>query len=76
MRNRKYTSLKWAARSFFVPLCLLAFLPATLHAQVVEEEEEEYESADEIEEVIDEQDSAEDIEFPETMTYNMDSLMN
>ena len=76
MRNRKYTSFKWAARSFFVPLCLLAFLPATLHAQVVEEEEEEYESADEIEEVIDEQGSAEDIDFPESMTYNLDSLMN
>ena len=76
MRNRKYTSFKWAARSFFVPLCLLAFLPVTLHAQVVEEEEEEYESADEIEEVIDEQGSAEDIDFPESMTYNLDSLMN
>lgn len=76
MRNRKYTSFKWAARSFFVPLCLLAFLPVTLHAQVVEEEEEEYESADEIEEVIDEQGSEEDIEFPESMTYNLDSLMN
>ena len=76
MRNRKYTSFKWAARSFFVPLCLLAFLPVTLHAQIVEEEEEEYESADEIEEVIDEQGSAEDIDFPESMTYNLDSLMN
>ena len=76
MRNRKYTSFRWAARNFFVSLCLLAFLPATLHAQIVEEEEEEYESADEIEEVIDEQGSAEDIDFPESMTYNLDSLMN
>ena len=76
MRNRKCTSFKWAARSFFVPLCLLAFLPVTLHAQIVEEEEEDYESADEIEEVIDEQGSAEDIDFPESMTYNLDSLMN
>ena len=59
-----------------MPLCLLAFLPVTLHAQVVEEEEEDYESADEIEEVIDEQGSEEDIEFPESMTYNLDSLMN
>ena len=59
-----------------MPLCLLAFLPVTLHAQIVEEEEEEYESADEIEEVIDEQGSAEDIDFPESMTYNLDSLMN
>ena len=59
-----------------MPLCLLAFLPITLHAQIVEEEEEEYESADEIEEVIDEQGSAEDIDFPESMTYNLDSLMN
>ena len=59
-----------------MPLCLLAFLPVTLHAQVVEEEEEEYESADEIEEVIDEQGSEEDIDFPESMTYNLDSLMN
>ena len=76
MRNRKYTSFKWAARNFFVPLCLLAFLPVTLHAQIVEEEEEEYESDDEIEELIDEQGSAEDIDFPESMTYNLDSLMN
>ena len=75
MRNRKYTSFKWAARSFFVPLCLLAFLPVTLHAQIVEEEEEEYESADEIE-VIDEQGVEEEIDFPEAMTYNLDSLMN
>ena len=59
-----------------MPLCLLAFLPVTLHAQIVEEEEEEYESSDEIEEVIDEQGSAEDIDFPESMTYNLDSLMN
>ena len=59
-----------------MPLCLLAFLPVTLHAQIVEEEEEDYESADEIEEVIDEQGSAEDIDFPESMTYNLDSLMN
>ena len=75
MRNKKYTSFKWAARSFFVPLCLLAFLPATLNAQIIEEDEEENENDDEIE-VIDEQGSAEDIDFPESMTYNLDSLMN
>ena len=73
MRNKKYTSFKWSARSFFVPLCLIAFLPATLQAQIVVEDEDE--NDDEIE-VIDEQGIVEEIDFPEAMTYNLDSLMN
>ena len=73
MRNKKYTSFKWYAPSFFVPLCLLAFFPATLQAQIVVEDEDE--NDDEIE-VIDEQGMVEEIDFPEAMTYNLDSLMN
>ena len=55
-----------------LPFCLAACLPSALQAQIVIDEDE---NDDEIE-VIDEQGVEEEIDFPEAMTYNLDSLMN
>ena len=72
--------VKW-----FLPFYLLTFLPLSLHAQVeiddvdVESEEEEETTDVRIEDeiaVTDKDGNEEVIEFPEAMTYDLDSLLN
>jgi membrane-bound lytic murein transglycosylase D len=58
-----------------VPFCLFAFLPLSATAQAVNNDDDEAEDKDEI--VLTDQDGKEEvIEFPEAMTYDLDSLMN
>ena len=59
-------TVKWS-----LPLCL-AVLPMTSHAQIVVDEDD----ADDEIDVVDEMGNKEEIDFPEAMTYNMDSLMS
>jgi membrane-bound lytic murein transglycosylase D len=62
--------------SRILPLVILAFLPLALSAQVVvEEEDDEPDEEDEIT-VTDQSGQEEVIEFPEAMTYDLDSLLN
>ena len=56
-----------------LPLCLFVFMPLTAQAQI--EDMEETADEDEIV-VIDQQGNEEVIEFPEAMTYDLDSLLN
>ena len=54
-------------------LGLLIFLPLSMSAQVIDEDEDDEE--DEIT-VVDQSGNEEVIEFPEAMTYDLDSLLN
>ena len=74
--NKLTGSVKW-----FLPFCLFFFLPLTATAQVVvDDEEEEDEIEVEVEEddviVIEGDGEEEVIEFPEAMSYDLDSLLN
>ena len=72
--NKVTGTVKW-----FLPFCLLAFMPLTVTAQDViddEEEEEEIEVEDDDIIVIEDNGEEEVIEFPEAMSYDMDSLLN
>jgi membrane-bound lytic murein transglycosylase D len=67
-------AVKW-----FLPLCLFIFLPFNALAQINEDDDDEEEvvatSDDEII-VMDQEGNEEVIEFPEAMTYDLDSLLN
>ena len=66
------TTVKW-----FLPFCLLTFLPYSASAQDVVDTDDEEVTDDEDEiVVIDQSGNEEVIEFPEAMTYDLDSLMN
>jgi len=67
LTNGTKKMVKWC-----LPVYLLAFMPSTLHAQIVEDDDLD---DDEIT-VTDEEGNEEEIEFPEAMTYDLDSLMN
>ena len=80
--------VNWLVK-WFLPFCLFTFMPLSMNAQVVideidieseEEDEEEEETTDvRIEDeiaVTDKDGNEEVIEFPEAMTYDLDSLMN
>jgi len=57
--------------------CLLIFLPLSMSAQVIDEDEEDEEPDEEDEiTVVDQSGNEEVIEFPEAMTYDLDSLLN
>ena len=74
--------VNWLVK-WFLPFYLITFLPLSLHAQVEiddvdvesEEEEDEVRIEDEIA-VTDKDGNEEVIEFPEAMTYDLDSLLN
>ena len=55
--------------------CLLAFLPLTMQAQFVESDDEEDFDENGME-LTDDEGNTEEVEFPEAMTYNLDSLMS
>ena len=56
---------------------LLIFLPLSMSAQVIDEDEEDDEPDEEDEiTVVDQNGDEEVIEFPEAMTYDLDSLLN
>ena len=56
---------------------LLIFLPLSMSAQVIDEDEDDEEPDDEDEiTVVDQNGDEEVIEFPEAMTYDLDSLLN
>ena len=59
-----------------LPFVIMAFLPMALSAQVVDEDDDdEPDEEDEIV-VLDQTGNEEVIEFPEAMTYDLDSLLN
>ena len=75
--QRVEKTMKW-----IMPCCLFAFMPLSLQAQEVYEEDED---EDDTEEVVNENDeitltdaagNEEVIDFPAAMTYDLDSLMN
>lgn len=80
IRNNILRAEKTAKR--FLPFCLLVFLPFNATAQSVNgnEDDEDIVVVDEDDEdeivVTDESGKEEVIEFPEAMTYDLDSLMN
>ena len=58
-------------------LGLLIFLPLSMSAQVIDEDEDDEEPDEEDEiTVVDQSGNEEVIEFPEAMTYDLDSLLN
>jgi membrane-bound lytic murein transglycosylase D len=83
--------VNWLVK-WFLPFYLITFLPLAMNAQVVIDEEVEIESEEEDEDVDDEETTdvrvedeiavtdkdgnEEVIEFPEAMTYDLDSLLN
>ena len=62
--------VKWV-----LPFCLLAFLPFNAMAQVEIDDDDDNDDEDEIV-VTDQKGNEEIIEFPEAMTYDLDSLLN
>ena len=57
--------------------CLLVFLPLSMSAQVIDDEDDDDEPDEEDEiTVLDQSGNEEVIEFPEAMTYDLDSLLN
>ena len=62
--------VKW-----FLPFCLLTFLPFNAMAQIEVEDDDDNDDEDEIV-VTDQKGNEEVIEFPEAMTYDLDSLLN
>ena len=68
-----YTMVKTTAKRL-LPICLLAFLPFTAMAQI-EVDDDEVADDDEFT-VTDQSGNEEVIEFPEAMTYDLDSLLN
>ena len=62
--------VKWS-----LPFCLLAFLPFNAMAQVEIDDDDDNDDEDEIV-VTDQKGNEEIIEFPEAMTYDLDSLLN
>ena len=88
--NIRQKQATWLVK-WFLPFCLFTFMPLSLNAQVVldevdieSEEEEEDEDDEEMTDVrvedeiavTDKDGNEEVIEFPEAMTYDLDSLMN
>ena len=59
----------------FLTFCLLAFLPLGMQAQIVESDDEE-EFDENGMELTDDEGNTEEVEFPEAMTYDLDSLMS
>ena len=77
MKNKK--NMVWDAVKWFLPFCLLTFLPLSISAQdVIDDEDEEEEiEVDEDDIIVTDVDGEEEIiEFPEAMTYDLDSLLN
>ena len=63
--------------SRLLPLLIMAFLPLALSAQVVVDEDDDDEPDEEDEITVTDQSGQEEvIEFPEAMTYDLDSLLN
>ena len=65
------TELLGKSARLSLPLCM-AMLPLTGNAQIVVDENDDDDEID----VVDEMGNKEEIDFPEAMTYNMDSLMS
>ena len=87
IKNDRWT-ISWT--KWLLPFCMLVFLPFTASAQIVfDEDEEDEEDEEEVEMEVEEEEVPEDtitvtdlrgnaevIEFPEAMTYDLDSLLN
>ena len=65
---------------WIVPFCLFAFLPYSAQAQIEVDDEDDEEEVIEVDDdelvVTDDEGNEEVIEFPEAMTYDLDSLLN
>ena len=72
-QNATYTVIRGVAK-WFLTCCMLTFLPLSMQAQFVEEDDDD-EEVDEIE-LTDDEGNTEEVEFPEAMTYDLDSLMS
>ena len=72
--NKKTKNMGKGMVKWFMLFCLLTFLPLSLSAQVNNNEDED-DDEDEIT-VTDNKGREEVIEFPEAMTYDLDSLLN
>ena len=70
MKHQRITNLAKSAVKWFLPFCLFAFMPLSAVAQ----EEIDIDEDDII--VTDEEGEEEVIEFPEAMSYDLDSLLN
>ena len=72
--NKKTKNMGKGMVKWFMLFCLLTFLPLSLSAQVNNNEDED-DDEDEIT-ITDNKGREEVIEFPEAMTYDLDSLLN
>ena len=74
---RKTNEMMSSVAKWLMLICLLVFMPLGMSAQVIDDEEDEDEPDDEDEiTVVDQSGNEEVIEFPEAMTYDLDSLLN
>lgn len=73
----KTNELMSSVAKWLMLFCLMVFLPLSMSAQVIDDEEDEEEPDEEDEiTVVDQSGNEEVIEFPEAMTYDLDSLLN
>ena len=74
IKDNRYGLVKKVVR-WVLPFCLLTFLPLTAMAQIEVDDEDIGDDEDELV-VTDQTGNEEIIEFPEAMTYDLDSLLN
>ena len=77
MKIGKTNEMMSSVAKWLMLLGLLIFLPLSMSAQVIDEDEDDEEPDEEDEiTVVDQSGNEEVIEFPEAMTYDLDSLLN
>ena len=77
MKIGKTNEMMSSVAKWLMLFSLLIFLPLSMSAQVIDEDEDDEEPDDEDEiTVVDQNGDEEVIEFPEAMTYDLDSLLN
>ena len=80
IRNMSIGMMAGKMAKWIVPFCLFAFLPYSAQAQIEVDDEDDEEEVIEVDDdelvVTDDEGNEEVIEFPEAMTYDLDSLLN
>ena len=77
MKIGKTNEMMSSVAKWLMLFSLLIFLPLSMSAQVIDEDEDDEEPDEEDEiTVVDQSGNEEVIEFPEAMTYDLDSLLN
>jgi len=74
IRDNRYGLVNKVVR-WVLPFCIFIFLPFTAMAQIEADDEDDGDDEDELV-VTDQKGNEEIIEFPEAMTYDLDSLLN